>query len=267
MANEKKYYWLKLKDDFFRDKKMKKLRNIAGGDTYTIIYLKMQLLSLKNSGVLIFENVEDTFEEEIALEIDEKVEDVKVCLLYLEKTGLLECKDNEYVLPQTIDCIGSETAVAERVRRSRERKKQIEALHCNSSETNCNTEIEIDIEKDIDIDIEKERREEKEIEKKEEKRKATKVATVYYPEDERLDETFKDFLEMRKKKRVPNTDRAITLAINKINGLAKRFDGTIDNEKAIKLIEQSILAGWTSIYPLKENTNKTTSGGIDWDNV
>lgn len=178
MANDKKYYWLKLKDDFFRDKKMKKLRNIAGGDTYTIIYLKMQLLSLKNSGVLIFENVEDTFEEEIALEIDEKVEDVKVCLLYLEKTGLLECKDNEYILPQTIDCIGSETAVAERVRRSRERKKQIEALHCNSGETNCNTEIEIDIEKDI----EKERREEKEIEKKEEKRKATKVATVYYPD-------------------------------------------------------------------------------------
>ena len=161
MANDKKYYWLKLKDDFFRDKKMKKLRNIAGGGTYTIIYLKMQLLSLKNSGVLIFENVEDTFEEEIALEIDEKVEDVKVCLLYLEKTGLLECKDNEYVLPQTIDCIGSETAVAERVRRSRERKKQIEALHCNSSETNCNTEI--DIEKDIDIDIDIERREEKDI--------------------------------------------------------------------------------------------------------
>lgn len=265
MANDKKYYWLKLKDDFFRDKKMKKLRNIAGGDTYTIIYLKMQLLSLKNSGVLIFENVEDTFEEEIALEIDEKVEDVKVCLLYLEKTGLLECKDNEYILPQTIDCIGSETATAKRMRRSRERKKQLEMSQCYADVTNGYTEIEKDI--DIDIDIEKERREEKEIEKKEEKRKATKVATVYYPEDERLDETFKDFLEMRKKKRVPNTDRAITLAINKINDLAKRFDGTIDNEKAIKIIEQSILAGWTSIYPLKENTNKVTSGGIDWDNV
>lgn len=263
MANDKKYYWLKLKDDFFRDKKMKKLRNIAGGDTYTIIYLKMQLLSLKNSGVLIFENVEDTFEEEIALEIDEKVEDVKVCLLYLGKTGLLECKDNEYVLPQTIDCIGSETATAERMRRSRERKKQLEMSQCYTDVTNGYTEIE----KDIDIDIEKERREEKEIEKKEEKRKATKVATVYYPEDERLDETFKDFLEMRKKKRVPNTDRAITLAINKINDLAKRFDGTIDNEKAIKIIEQSILSGWTSIYPLKEYKDNKTANTIDWDSV
>lgn len=261
MANDKKYYWLKLKDDFFRDKKMKKLRNIAGGDTYTIIYLKMQLLSLKNSGVLIFENVEDTFEEEIALEIDEKVEDVKVCLLYLEKTGLLECKDNEYVLPQTIDCIGSETATAERMRRSRERKKQLEMSQCYTDVTNGYTEIE------KDIDIEKERREEKEIEKKEEKRKAAKAATVYYPEDERLDETFKDFLEMRKKKRVPNTDRAITLAINKINDLAKRFDGTIDNEKAIKIIEQSILSGWTSIYPLKEYKDNKTANTIDWDSV
>ena len=65
MANDKKYYWLKLKDDFFRDKKMKKLRNIAGGDTYTIIYLKMQLLSLKNRqksieyGLVIFIRPED----------------------------------------------------------------------------------------------------------------------------------------------------------------------------------------------------------------
>ena len=41
MAN-KKFFWLKLKEDFFRDKRIKKLRKIAGGDTYTIIYLKLQ---------------------------------------------------------------------------------------------------------------------------------------------------------------------------------------------------------------------------------
>ena len=37
----KRYYWLKLKNDFFRGKHIKMLRKIAGGDTYTIIYLKM----------------------------------------------------------------------------------------------------------------------------------------------------------------------------------------------------------------------------------
>ena len=69
-AKDKKYYWLKLKEGFFRDKKMKKLRRIAGGDTFTIIYLKMQLLSLRHEGKLYFEGVEDDFAEEIALEIE-----------------------------------------------------------------------------------------------------------------------------------------------------------------------------------------------------
>ena len=43
----KRYYWLKLPDDFFRQKPIKKLRKIAGGDTYTIIYLKMLLIAMK----------------------------------------------------------------------------------------------------------------------------------------------------------------------------------------------------------------------------
>lgn len=49
---EKKYYWLKMTDQFFEDKAIKKLRKIAGGDTYTIIYLKMLLTAIKQgSGV------------------------------------------------------------------------------------------------------------------------------------------------------------------------------------------------------------------------
>lgn len=44
---EKKYYWLKMTDQFFEDKAIKKLRKIAGGDTYTIIYLKMLLTAIK----------------------------------------------------------------------------------------------------------------------------------------------------------------------------------------------------------------------------
>ena len=57
----KRYYWLKLQKDFFTQPKIKKLRKIAGGDTYTIIYLKMQLLSLNNGGKLFFEGIEENF--------------------------------------------------------------------------------------------------------------------------------------------------------------------------------------------------------------
>ncbi len=145
----KKYFWLKLKEDFFRDKKIKKLRKIAGGDTYTIIYLKMQLLSLKNDGALIFEGVEDNFAEEIALEIDEDIENVKVTIAFLIGNGLIEeIEQDHFVMTETIKCIGSETASAERVRKHRELKKEKEqkVLQCNTGVTNGNTEIEIDIE-------------------------------------------------------------------------------------------------------------------------
>ena len=63
---EKKYYWLKLQNDFFSHKEIKKLRKIAGGDTYTVIYLKMLLVSLKNDDCLFYDGVEETFAEELA---------------------------------------------------------------------------------------------------------------------------------------------------------------------------------------------------------
>ena len=54
MTKSKRYYWLKLKEDFFNDVRMKRLRKISGGETYTIIYLKLLLLSLKKRETCIF---------------------------------------------------------------------------------------------------------------------------------------------------------------------------------------------------------------------
>ena len=58
MATNKRYYWIKLKEEFFTDKRIKRLRRISGGDTYTIIYLKLLLLSLKDEGKLYLDGVE-----------------------------------------------------------------------------------------------------------------------------------------------------------------------------------------------------------------
>ena len=152
MADTKKYYWLKLKDDFFRDKRIKKLRRIAGGDTYTVIYLKMQLLSIKNNGVLIYEGIEANFAEELALELDEDTENVKVTLAFLQGNGMIEeTEQDHFLMTETIKCIGSESASAERVRKHRERKAQ-GLLQSNAPVTISNTEIEK--EKDIEIDTE-----------------------------------------------------------------------------------------------------------------
>ncbi len=160
MADTKKYYWLKLKDDFFRDKRIKKLRRIAGGDTYTVIYLKMQLLSIKNNGVLIYEGVEANLAEELALELDEDIENVKVTLSFMQGNGMIEeTQPDHFLMTETIKCIGSESASAERVRRHRERKAQA-LLQSNAPVTIGNTEIEK--EKDLEIDRETEIEQEQE---------------------------------------------------------------------------------------------------------
>ena len=164
----KKYYWLKLKTDFFKSIPMKKLRRIAGGDTYTIIYLKLQLLSLKDEGALFYQGYESDFCEEMALELDEEVENVRATILYLESVGLLRREsEDQYILTEVPFLIGSEGASAERVRRHRQhmaleqKENEIKALQCNTDVTICNTEKEREIEKEIEKEIEIEREGEK----------------------------------------------------------------------------------------------------------
>lgn len=146
----KRYYWLKLQKDFFIQPKIKKLRKIAGGDTYTIIYLKMQLLSLSNGGKLFFDGIEESFSEEIALTIDEDPDNVKVTVQYLLSQGLIEpCSETEFLMTETQSLICSESESAERVRASRKNK----ALQCNTNVTECNNNVQ-KCNTDIDIDIE-----------------------------------------------------------------------------------------------------------------
>ena len=144
----KKYYWIRLKTNFFKSLAMKKLRRIAGGDTYTIIYLKLQLLSADNEGTLYYEGIENTFAEEIASLLDEDEDNVKVTLQFLESVGLLEHQsEDEYLLTEVPFLIGSETDSAQRVRKHREKKKALleakeneKTLQCNTLVTECNTE-------------------------------------------------------------------------------------------------------------------------------
>ena len=157
--SEKRYYWMKFQRDFFKSLRIKKLRRLAGGDTYTIIYLKLQLLSLTTDGFLKYKHIFESFAEELAEEIDESVENIQVTLNYLMQDGVnLMLQDGDtYFLPYAADNIGSEGASAQRVRDFRARQDEQKALHCNASVTDvkrlCNVEKEIDIE----IDKEKEK--------------------------------------------------------------------------------------------------------------
>ena len=152
-VKNKRYYWIQLTQDFFKSKEMKLLRKIAGGDTHTIIYLKMMLISLEDGGCIYYDGLADNLAEEIALMIDENVEDIKITLLFLESKGLLTRKsDRDYFLEQVPEMVGSETASARRVRKFRENQS---ALQCNNDETKSNGDIEKDIDTEIEKDVDK----------------------------------------------------------------------------------------------------------------
>jgi len=122
MSKSKKYYWLKLKDGFFNNKEIKKLRKIAGGDTYIIIYLKMQLLSIRQGGIIRFDQTEENLAEQISLEIDENTDNIKMVLSFMKANNLIEdLSINEYLLTKVPELIGKETDAAERMRKMRRR--------------------------------------------------------------------------------------------------------------------------------------------------
>lgn len=161
-VQHKKFHWLKLSNTFFSDPKMKKLRRVTGGEIYTIIYLKLMLLTLNTRGVITYEGIEKTIEEEIALKLDEDDMNVKVLLSFLGTQGLIEQLDeNSYLLPQAEAAIGSESESAERVRKHRELGKEKKALQCNERVTEGSEKVTL--EKEIEIYIEEEEEEEEEI--------------------------------------------------------------------------------------------------------
>lgn len=150
VVKNKRYYWIQLAQDFFKSKEMKLLRKIAGGDTHTIIYLKMMLISLEDGGHIYYDGLADNLAEEIALVIDENVEDIKITLIFLESKGLLtRINDRDYFLEQVPEMVGSETASTRRSRKHRE----LRGLHCNTIATTCNGDIDIDIDTEIEKDV------------------------------------------------------------------------------------------------------------------
>lgn len=160
MSDTKRYYWLKLKEDFFRQKEIKQLRKIAGGPVYTIIYLKMLLRCMSENGRLYFEGVENDFASELALDIDESVEDVRMTLNFLQAKGILvQCNAAEWEVLTAKEMTGSECDSARRMRRMRQQNaivagdKKLLASHSDDESSHSDSDVtarDTEIEKEID---------------------------------------------------------------------------------------------------------------------
>ena len=151
-SETKKFYWLKLKRDFFKRHDIQIIEAMPNGKDYILFYLKILLESIDHEGELRFSNTIPYNEQMLSVITNTNVDIVRSAMKVFADLDMLEIFDDRTIyMAEVAKLIGSETAGAERVRRFREQRK---ALQCNADVTNCNTEIEI--EKDIEYrDIER----------------------------------------------------------------------------------------------------------------
>ena len=143
MAKGKRYFWLRMEEDFLDNRDIRRLRARAGGADYLICYLKIILRTIRSSGVIEI-MADDDIVSEVAVIIDEPRDNVSAVLAYLQKYDMIQITEmNSVIVNYTKDHVGSECESAPRVRAHREREKK-EALQCNNNVTppdaKCNTE-------------------------------------------------------------------------------------------------------------------------------
>ena len=163
--SERRYFWLKLPTGFFKRHDIKILEAMDNGKDYLLFYMKLMLESLDHEGQLRFSDAIPYDYKMLSIVTDTNVDIVKTAMEVLEKLQLIKIMDDETIYIQAVErMIGSETAAAERQRRSRENRRALEGesvtmsqavTACHSPSQICHREIEIDKEKEIEIDKEK----------------------------------------------------------------------------------------------------------------
>lgn len=149
---KKRYYWLKLKENFFEEDTIEWLEEQPNGKEYCLFYLKLCLKSLKTEGMLV-RNVGNMMipydPESLAKLTNSSADTVKVAMDLFHKIGLIQIMDGgEIYLSQLNELVGSETeyAIQKRLQRVKEDNVQKLSGKCR---------LEIELEKELDIDKEK----------------------------------------------------------------------------------------------------------------
>ena len=154
MAETKRYYWIKLKKDFWNDKFIRKLRRMEHGDSRVIIYIKILQEVADKDGIFHFDWVEDSSYEELSLVIDEDTDLTREVMNFMLEHRLMVTCDGGLMIPDIDNYVGSEGASAERNRELRRRKASQSDATVTQARRDRDTEIEIEKEQEIYIDPE-----------------------------------------------------------------------------------------------------------------
>ena len=164
MADNKKYYYLKLKENFYDSEELILLQNMPDGYLYSDILMKLYLRSLKNNGKLMFKDVIPYTPPTLAQIVRHQVGTVEKALQIFKQLGLVEILDSGAIYMLDIqNFIGESSTEADRIRNYRQKikdeKESVQMLQQMNDKSTPKIEIEIEIEKkkEIELDIEKEK--------------------------------------------------------------------------------------------------------------
>lgn len=252
---DKKYYWIKLKTNFFDLPTIDWIMSQNNGCEYIVLYQMLCLKTANTDGKLVSQIGEMLIPydiEKIARDTKYFSNDtIRVALELFKSLGLIYVSDdNTMTISNYYEMVGSETSSAKRVREWREKQK---TLQCNKNVTDNVTQEYRD--KRLEIrDKSIEYRDKSVNKEKEEKEKRETYVSILdsYTSNDSLKSSLNDFIEMRKKMK-GFTTRAFKLALNKLDELSN------DDEEKIKIVNQSVMNSWKSFYELKEETNKYPS--------
>ena len=147
MAKTKIYFWLKVDKKFFDNLFIKRLKNMPGGYTMTVIYIRLMLESLEDDCILYYEGYFDSLVQELALKLDVSEDDINMTLAYFTKCGLIQIDDDGHAtLSQAKAMVESETNWAKYKRDQRKNSQDLPKLenvqNKKTISNSCPTEIE-----------------------------------------------------------------------------------------------------------------------------
>ncbi len=158
MSDNKKYYYLKLKDNFFDTDEIKILEDLDNGYLYSNILLKLYLKSLKNEGKLMFNDRIPYNPKMIATITNHNVDVVEKALNIFKQLELIEVLDNGAIYMLDIqNYIGKSTTEGDRKRLYRKKieseSNELIGQMSDIRPPEIEIEKEIKIEKDIELEI------------------------------------------------------------------------------------------------------------------
>jgi predicted phage replisome organizer len=159
LMSDKKYYWLKLKKDFFKRHDIQIIEAMPNGKDYILFYLKMLVESVDHEGTLKFNDTIPYNESMLATITNTNIDIVRSAMKVFTELKMIEVLEDKSIFMLEVEkMLGTETYWAEQKRKQKQLKliesgKCPENVHTFSNESN--QELDIDIEIDIDIDKEK----------------------------------------------------------------------------------------------------------------